>query len=84
MGNHQEDWAVYFSTIGENQLGSILVDLGFGNIAPIETKSYLTTVITFMNSPRADGLSSTDESEQLNYIEDYFIDLIIDLLFIDL
>lgn len=55
----------------------LLVDLGFNNIAPIESKSNLITITTFMNSPNEDGLSSTEESSVLNEIEDYFIDLII-------
>ncbi len=75
--NYEEDWAIYFSTIGENQLGSILVDLGFNNTAPIESKSNLISITTFMNNPNKDGLSSAEESSLLNEIEDYFIDLIV-------
>lgn len=74
---YQEDWAVYFTTVGENQLGSIVIDLGFHNIAPIESKLKLITVTTFMNNLTEDGLSSSEESETLNQIEDYFIDLIV-------
>jgi uncharacterized protein (TIGR01619 family) len=75
--SNEEDWAVYFSTVGENQIGSILVDLGFNNISPIESKSNLITITTFMNNPTEDGLSSAEESSILNEIEDYFIDLIV-------
>jgi uncharacterized protein (TIGR01619 family) len=75
--SYEEDWAVYFSTVGENQIGSILVDLGFNNISPIEPKFNLITITTFMNNPTEDGLSSAEESSILNEIEDYFIDLIV-------
>lgn len=74
--NYQVDWAVYLSYVSENQIGSILVDLGLEAIAPFENKSFLTTVTTFMNNPNKDGLSSSEESEMLNQIEDSFIDLI--------
>lgn len=74
---HEEDWAVYFSTVNENQIGSILVDLGYSDVAPIETKFELITITTFMNDSTGDGLSSAEESETLNKIEDYFIDLIV-------
>lgn len=76
--NYKEDWAIYFCTVGENQtIGSVLVDLGLENFAPVKDKEYLTTVTTYMKSPREDGLSSAEESETLNKIEDHFIDLII-------
>lgn len=75
--NYQEDWAVYFTTVNENQLGSVLVDLGFNNVAPIDSKSNVITITTFMNNPTEDGLSSSEESETLNQIEDYFIDLVV-------
>ena len=73
----EEDWAIYFAPVNEDQLGSVLVDLGFNNIAPIESKSNLITITTFMNNPTEDGLSSAEESSLLNQIEDYFIDLIV-------
>ncbi|MCD9189314.1 MAG: DUF695 domain-containing protein [Pyrinomonadaceae bacterium] len=74
--NYQEDWAVYFCTCNEDEIGSVLVDLGYTNMAPIESKSYLITVTTFMNNPGKDGLSSNEESDVLNKIEDYFIESI--------
>ena len=66
-----------FSTIHGGKIGSILVDLGFNDIAPIESKSNLITIKMFMNNPTEDGLSSNEESTILNQIEDYFIDLIV-------
>jgi uncharacterized protein (TIGR01619 family) len=75
--NYEEDWAIYFSAVNENQTGSILVDLGLYNFAPVESKPYLVSVITFMNNPTEDGLSSADENALLNQIEDYFIKLLV-------
>ena len=78
--NQQEDWAVYFCTVNEDEIGSALVDLGFANIAPIESKSHLITITTFMNNPTEDGLSSNEENDLLNQIEDYFIESIVEEL----
>lgn len=78
--SRQEDWAVYFSTVNEDQIGSVLVDLGFNIIAPIKSKTQLTTVTTFMNNPAEDGLSSADENDLLNQIEDDFIEAIVNQL----
>jgi hypothetical protein len=30
--NHEEDWAVYFCTVNEGEIGSALVDLGFAKV----------------------------------------------------
>jgi uncharacterized protein (TIGR01619 family) len=76
--NQQEDWAVYFCTVDEDEIGSVLVDLSFANVAPIESKSQLITITTFMNSPTEDGFSSNEENDLLNQIEDYFINLIVE------
>ena len=73
---HEEDWAIYFCTVGEDQLGSVLVDLGLNEIAPIQSKSTLAAITTFMKNPTEEGLSSAEESEKLNQIEDFFIDKI--------
>lgn len=73
---HEEDWAIYFTTINENRIGSVLVDLGLINIAPIESKFNLITITTFMNNRTEDGLSSAEENEFLNEIENNFIDLL--------
>lgn len=73
---HEEDWAVYFCTVGEDQLGAALVDLGLKEIAPITSKPTLATITIFMKNPTEEGLSSADESEKLNQIEDFFIDKI--------
>jgi uncharacterized protein (TIGR01619 family) len=73
----QEDWAVYFSTVNEDQIGSTVVDLGFAGIAPIQSKLQLTTFTIFMKNPTEDGLSSAEESDLLNQIEDDFIELIV-------
>ncbi len=75
--NYEEDWAVYFSPIHEGKIGSILVDLGFNNVAPIKSQPNLITVKMFMNNPAEDGLSSAEENPLLNQIEDYYIELIV-------
>lgn len=75
--SHQEDWAVYFSTVDEDKIGSILVDLGFAGIAPIQSKLQLTTITIFMKNTTEDGLSSAEESDLLNQIEEDFIELIV-------
>ncbi|WP_131537707.1 DUF695 domain-containing protein [Pedobacter nototheniae] len=70
---HIEDWDTYFTNV-DNQLGSILVDLGIAKIAPIAEKPTLIWISIKMNAPREDGLSSNEESEKLYEIEDHLAD----------
>ncbi|WP_316804539.1 DUF695 domain-containing protein [Pedobacter nototheniae] len=65
-----EDWDTYFTNV-DHQLGSIMVDLGLIKIAPIAEKPVLIWISIKMKAPRADGLSSNEESEQLYEIEDH-------------
>jgi uncharacterized protein (TIGR01619 family) len=69
----EADWAIYLTTLDENQLASILVDLSLTQIAPIEDQTNLICVSIQMNFPREDGLSSSEESRILNQIEDEII-----------
>lgn len=73
---HQEDWAIYFTTVHDDQIGSVLVDLGFISIAPIDSFSKLLTFVTYFNEPNEDGLTSESESDKINQIEDDFINLL--------
>ncbi|MCZ4245893.1 DUF695 domain-containing protein [Pedobacter punctiformis] len=67
---YTEDWDTYFTNV-DHQLGSIMVDLGIRKIAPVAEKPVLIWVSVKMNDPRADGLSSNEESEKLYEIEDH-------------
>jgi uncharacterized protein (TIGR01619 family) len=74
---YEEDWAIYFTTIQENQIGAILVDIGLVSIAPVETKPFLLTFATLMNHPDENGLSSASENQTLNQIEDGLIESLV-------
>lgn len=67
---YEEDWAVYFTAVSENQVGTILVDLGLSLIAPVELKQNLFCLSIFINNPTEDGFASEEEIEVLNKIED--------------
>jgi len=64
-----ENWKHYFSRLNGAQ-ASIAVDVGLGKEAPIGAKPWLIWVRVFFNSPRADGLSSSEEAPVLFAIED--------------
>lgn len=74
---YQEDLAVYFTNINENQIGVVIVDIGLASIAPVESKPFLLTCATLMNHPAEDGFSSESENETLNQIEDSLIESIV-------
>ena len=67
---HQEDWAVYLSTINSEKAGSILVDLGLRNIAPVKTRPNRVRIDITMNNPDVSGLPSEGEMDRLHLIED--------------
>ena len=67
---HREEWTVYLSTINNNRVGSIVVDLGLRNVAPITNRPNLLSFSLTMNSPGSEGLSSAEESDTLNQIEE--------------
>lgn len=73
---HQEEWEFYFSNVND-QLGSILVDLGLKKIAPLTDKPNVVWISIKMNIPREDGLSSSEESEKLKELEDALVGKII-------
>ncbi len=76
-GNYEEDWAGYFCTIGDGQIGAVMVDIGLAQIAPVESKSFLLTFTTKMNNPTEDGLSSENETDKLNQIEEDLIESLV-------
>jgi len=74
--NHTEDWDFYMSNV-DNVIGSIAVDLGLINIAPVASKPNMTWVSIFMRNPREDGLISLEENEFLFEIEDNIVNNIV-------
>ncbi|MCZ8215225.1 MAG: DUF695 domain-containing protein, partial [Cyclobacteriaceae bacterium] len=73
---HQEEWEFYFSNVND-KLGSLFVDLGVRNVAPMKDKPNVVWVSIKMNNPRENGLSSQGESEILSNIEDALVDKMI-------
>ena len=67
--DYQEKWDFYFCKV-DNVKGSIYMDFGFKDIAPIENLSMAYWITIPMINPRPDGLSSSEESEKLFEIED--------------
>lgn len=72
---HQEKWEFYLSNVND-KLGSLFVDLGIHEFAPIFDKPNIVWVSIKMNNPREDGLSSQKESEILGKIEDSLVEKI--------
>lgn len=73
---YKEEWIFYFSNV-DNIIGSIYIDLGLAQIAPIINKPNLVWISVQMNNPGEDGLSSNEEFETLKTIEDRLHELII-------
>lgn len=67
---HQEDWAPYLSTIDNDKVGAILVDLGLRTIAPISDKPNRLRVDVKMQFPSNSGLPQEAEFASLNEIEE--------------
>lgn len=70
---HNEDWAFYFSNVND-KLSSICLDLGFSLIASLKGKPNVLWISIQLNNPREDGLSSDEEFERLNEVEDFLIE----------
>jgi hypothetical protein len=64
-----EHWQSYFTNVN-SELASIRLDLNLAAHAPMATKPHLLWVWLHFQSPRADGLSSSEESNSLWTIED--------------
>lgn len=64
-----EQWDFYFARVND-KLASFFVDLGIRDSAPDASNPWLLWVRVYFNSPREDGLSSSEESDTLFQIED--------------
>ena len=62
-------WVQYFCKVND-KLSSILVDLDLKHFLPDRKRPDLIWIWIYMNAARADGLSSNEEVETLNAIED--------------
>ena len=67
---HQEDWAAYLSTIDNDKVGSVVVDLGLKSIAPLKDKLIRLRIDIKMQGSNSDGLPLPQEFERLNEIEE--------------
>lgn len=67
--SHTENWATYLSTIDGSKTGSILVDLGFNDIAPIAEKTDRLIVEVNYANARENGLPADSEFDRLAEIE---------------
>jgi len=63
-----DNWDFYFLNV-DDKAASIFVDLGAAPLVPDASLPYMAYVRLKMNSPRADGLSSNEEYDTLNAIE---------------
>ena len=68
-----DEWDFYFATVNEN-VASLFVDLGIRELAPDPSNPWLLWVWLQFQNPREDGLSSAEESETLDAIEDSLIE----------
>jgi uncharacterized protein (TIGR01619 family) len=64
-----DQWRPYLTNVNY-ELASIRVNLALGSEAPIRDKPWLLWAWLYFQSPRADGLSSSDEAPTLWAIED--------------
>jgi hypothetical protein len=65
-------WRPYLTNVN-SELASIRVDLALASIAPIQEKPWLFWIWLYFQSPRPDGLSSSEECKALWDIEDAFV-----------
>ena len=79
--NHEENWDFYFSNV-DDVLGSINLDLGLKEIAPIKSKNNVAWVSVLMQKPKENGLSSNEESSKLFEIEDSIVNTISNSIFV--
>jgi regulator of RNase E activity RraB len=63
------NWGQYFCNVND-KFSSILVDLDLKDQLPDHLRTDLIWIWVYMNAPRPDGLSSNEEFEILNSIED--------------
>ncbi len=63
------NWRQYFCNVND-KLSSILVDLELKDRLPDHLRTELIWIWVYMNAPRPDGLSSNEEFQILNAVED--------------
>ena len=68
-----DQWDFYFASVNDN-VASIFVDMGLGEMAPDASKPWLLWAIVPFKDPREDGLSTDEESEVLDEIEDALLE----------
>jgi hypothetical protein len=68
-----DTWEFYFTHVND-KIASIFVNVGIQADAPDETLPCLNWVFLYMNRPRDDGLSSSDEVPEIQTIEDTLIE----------
>ena len=66
---HVADWDFYICE-SDDVSGSITLDLGLKEIAPVAEKSNLIRFLITMQKPREDGMPNNDENERLLAIEE--------------
>lgn len=66
---HTENWATYLSTIDDSKIGSVLVDLGIKDVAPIADKTERLIVEVNYSNARENGLPADSEFDKLAEIE---------------
>ena len=64
-----DQWETYFCQI-DNNVGSILLDFGIRDQAPLSNHTDLTWLCIHVNAVRCDGFPESEEFEQLNQVED--------------
>lgn len=67
---HNEDWAVYLSTIDNKHVGSIMVDLGLKSVVPISGRPIRLRVDVPINHANESGLPVPEEFDGLNEIDE--------------
>ncbi len=70
LPSHREDRAAYLSTIDNDKVGSILVDLGLKAVAPIPSKPIRLRIDASMNHPSENGLPLPKEFQRLDEIDE--------------
>jgi len=71
-GTVSDVWATYFEKLN-NKVASIVVDTGLADNVPIPSKPWLLWVWLYFKTPRADGLSDSDEAPTLWAVEDALV-----------
>lgn len=73
MERWQQDYDFYLTQL-DDQPATVVLDLNAAAHAPVASHPLLVTIVVPMQRPRADGLRSPDELDDLAAIEDQFVD----------